>query len=377
MRKFPVIYMRGGTSKGCMFLKKDLPEDRSQWDHIFLQVMGGPDPKQIDGMGGTVSSNNKILIVSPSSRPDADVDYLVAQVVVGKPIVDYTANCGNMTAAVGPFSVMTGLVPAVEPVTKIRMYNENSGKVIEEFVPVKDGQVEEDGDCSIAGIDGTAAELKVNFLNPAGAKTGKLLPTGSVRDEVLVEGLGKTITVSAIDISNIFVFIRASDLGMRGDELPAEIAGNKALLENIECVRGKIAQKCGLVEKWQDAAAKSAGSPKVVLFSEPRDYTDIAGRPVKAEDMDICVRVISVGQPHKASPMTAATAIGGAAFIDGCVMASCLRPVSGDYVRIAHPSGTMKVYVDREGGGDDIRFRGIAGQRTARKIMEGTIYIKD
>ena len=159
MRKFPVIYMRGGTSKGCMFLKKDLPEDRSQWDHIFLQVMGGPDPKQIDGLGGTVSSNNKILIVSPSSRPDADVDYLVAQVVVGQPIVDYSANCGNMTAAVGPFAVMTGLVPAAEPVTKVRMYNENSGKVIEEFVPVKDGQVEEEGDCAIAGIDGTGAEL--------------------------------------------------------------------------------------------------------------------------------------------------------------------------------------------------------------------------
>ena len=377
MRKFPVIYMRGGTSKGCMFLKKDLPEDRAQWDHIFLQVMGGPDPKQIDGLGGTVSSNNKILIVSPSSRPDADVDYLVAQVVVGQPIVDYSANCGNMTAAVGPFAVMTGLVPAAEPVTKVRMYNENSGKVIEEFVPVKDGQVEEEGDCAIAGIDGTGAELKVNFLSPAGAKTGKLLPTGSVRDEVLVEGLGKTIQVSAVDISNIFVFIRASDLGMRGDELPAEIAGSKALLENIECVRGKIAQKCGLVEDWRDAAAKTAGSPKVVLFSQPRDYTDIAGRPVKAEDMDICVRVISVGQPHKASPMTAATAIGGAAFLDGCVMSSCLRPLSGEAVRIAHPSGAMKVYVDREGSGEGIRFRGIAGQRTARKIMDGTVYIKD
>ena len=377
MRKFPVIYMRGGTSKGCMFLKKDLPEDRSQWDHIFLQVMGGPDPKQIDGLGGTVSSNNKILIVSPSERPDADVDYLVAQVVVGEPIVDYSANCGNMTAAVGPFAVMTGLVPAVEPVTKVRMYNENSKKVIEEFVPVEGGQVVEDGDCAIAGIDGTAAELKVNFLNPAGAKTGKLLPTGSVRDEVLVEGLGKAIQVSAIDISNIFVFIRASDLGMRGDELPAEIAGNKELLANIECVRGKIAQKCGLVEDWHDAAAKTAGSPKVVLFSAPMDYTDIAGRPVKAEEMDICVRVISVGQPHKASPMTAATAIGGAAFLEGCVMADCLRPVEGDAVRIAHPSGAMKVYVDREGSGAEIRFRGIAGQRTARKIMDGYVYIRD
>lgn len=376
--KIPCIYMRGGTSKGCMFLKGDLPEDRSLWDSIFLKVMGGPDPKQIDGLGGTVSSNNKILIVSRSENRDADVDYLVAQVVVGEPLVDYSANCGNMTAAVGPFAIMKGLVAATGGATRIRMFNVNTNKIIEEIVPTLNGEVVEEGDCEIAGIDGTGAELKINFLKPGGAKTGRLLPTGNAVDEIFVEGLGKTVSVSAVDISGVFVFIRSRDLGMRGDELPSEVNANKELLKNIECIRGKVSVKCGLVEKWEDAAVKIAGSPKVVLISEPCDYTDIAGRSVSARDMDICVRVISVGQPHKASPMTGATAIGGTAFIKDCIMTEFLKGKQlTDCVRIGHPSGVMKVYADYVYGENGIYFNAIAGQRTARRMMEGTLYIKD
>lgn len=375
--KLPCVYMRGGTSKGAMFQKKDLPEDRTLWDEIFLKVMGGPDPKQIDGLGGTVSSNNKILVVSPSDKEGIDVEYLVAQVVVGEPVVDYSANCGNMTSAVGPFAISQGMVPAVEPVTKVRMLNLNTNKVIEEFVPVKNGVVEEDGDCAIAGIDGTGAELRVNFLNPAGAKTGKLFPTGKASEEIEVEGLG-AISVSVIDISNVFVFVHSRDVGIRSGELPAELNGNKKFLDRIESIRGTVAQKIGLVDRWQDAKTLTAGSPKLVILAPPMDYTDIAGRAVRKEDMDICVRVISVGAVHKASPMTGATAIGGAAFIKDSIMQEYLQSkVLTDSVRIGHPSGVMKVYADYEIKDGEICFRGIAGQRTARKIMEGFVYVRD
>jgi len=369
--------MRGGTSKGAMFLKKDLPEDRSLWDDIFLKVMGGPDPKQIDGLGGTVSSNNKILIVSPSTREGIDVEYLVAQVVVGEPVVDYSANCGNMTSAVGPFSIWQGLVKAESPVTKVRMLNLNTNKVIEEYVPTGDGIVEETGECAIAGIDGTGAELKVNFLSPGGAKTGKLLPTGQATDTIFIEGLGQ-ISVSAIDISNVFVFVHSSDIGIKGDELPAKLNGDKKLMETIEHIRGTIAQKIGLVDSWEAAATRTAGSPKLVILAPPTDYTDISGRPVRKEDMDICVRVVSVGAVHKASPLTGATAIGGAAFIKDCIMQKYLAGADlTDSLRIGHPSGVMKVYVDYETVNGEIDFKGIAGQRTARKIMDGYVYVRD
>lgn len=375
--KIPCIYMRGGTSKGAMFLKRDLPEDRSLWDDIFLKVMGGPDPKQIDGLGGTVSSNNKILIVSSSTREDIDVEYLVAQVVVGEPVVDYSANCGNMTSAVGPFSIWQGLVKAESPVTKVRMLNLNTNKVIEEYVPTRDGIVEETGECAIAGIDGTGAELKVNFLSPGGAKTGRLLPTGQAADIISIEGLGQ-ISVSVIDISNVFVFVHSSDIGIKGDELPAKLNGDKRLMDTIECIRGTVAQKIGLVDKWEEAATRTAGSPKLVILAPPTDYTDISGRPVKKEDMDICVRVVSVGAVHKASPLTGATAIGGAAFIEGCIMQKYLAGADlTDSLRIGHPSGVMKVYVDYETVNEEIDFKGIAGQRTARKIMDGYVYIRD
>lgn len=375
--KIPCVYMRGGTSKGCMFLQSDLPQDRDSWDELFLKVMGGPDPKQIDGLGGTVSSNNKILIVSKSDQPDIDVEYLVAQVVVGEPVVDYSANCGNMTSAVGPFAIDRGLVAAQEPVTRVRMLNQNTNKVIEAYVPTRGGTVEEDGDCAIAGIDGTGAELRINFLSPAGAKSGTLLPTGQVFDELEITGLGR-LTVSAIDISNIFVFVDCADVGIRGIELPAALNTNKSLMAALEEIRGKIAVKAGLVDRWEEAATLTAGSPKLVLFAAPADYTDIAGRSVSGKDMDILVRVVSVGAVHKASPMTGATAIGGAAFIPGCVMQRYLDTgVLKDSVRIGHPSGIMKVYVDYSLDNGEISFKGIAGQRTARKIMEGFVYTSD
>lgn len=240
MRKFKTVFMRGGTSKGCMFLKEDLPENREEWDSIFLQTMGSPDPKQIDGMGGTVSSNNKIVVVWKSEEPGIDVEYLVGQVIVGKEQVDYKSNCGNMTAAVGPFAVEAGLVPVVEPITTVHLLNRNTDKYIDVTVPCENGTFAQDGDCHIAGVDGTAAELKVKFLNPAGAKTGKLLPTGNVLDVLDIPGFGK-IEATILDVSNPMVLVRAEDVSATGMELPEEVNANEKLCEVLEKIRGTAA----------------------------------------------------------------------------------------------------------------------------------------
>lgn len=234
MRKFPVVYMRGGTSKGCLFHREDLPEDSKEWDEIFLQVMGNPDPKQMDGMGGTVSSNNKIVIIWKSALPNVDIEYLVGQVIVGKKQVDYKSNCGNMTAAVPAYAVEEGMVPIVEPVTTVRMLNKNTDKYINVTVPIdpRTHTFAQEGDCHIAGIDGTAAELKVNFLDPAGAKTGKLLPTGKALDVLEIDG--RKIEATILDVSNPLVLVRAEDVGLQGTELPAQVDADKeasALLE--------------------------------------------------------------------------------------------------------------------------------------------------
>lgn len=376
MRKFKTVYMRGGTSKGCMFLKEDLP-DRSEWDSIFLQAMGDPDPKQIDGMGGTVSSNNKIVVVWKSSEPDVDVEYLVGQVIVGKSQVDYKSNCGNMTAAVGPFAVEEGLVEVTEPVTTVRMLNRNTDKYINVAVPCKDGTYMEDGNCRIAGVDGTASELKVNFLNPAGAKTGKLLPTGNTIDVLDIPGFGQ-IEATILDVSNPMVLVRAEDIGMKGTELPEEINGNAEVCSLLEKIRGTAACRMGFAENLEDATANSPAVPKVGFFTKPVTFTDLAGQVVDADSMDLCVRVISVFKCHKACPLTSASSISVAAFLEGSVIRKALGALAAgrEDVRIGHPSGVMTMYPCIEKEGDEIRLPSVAVQRTARRIMDGTLYIR-
>lgn len=380
MRSFKTVFMRGGTSKGCMFHREDLPEDRSQWDSIFLQAMGSPDPKQIDGLGGTVSSNNKIVIVWKSEEPDVDVEYLVGQVIVGKNQIDYKSNCGNMTAAVGPYAVEEGMVDIVEPITTVRLLNKNTDKYINVTVPIdpETHTFAQDGNCAIAGIDGTAAELKVNFLNPAGAKTGKLLPTGRVLDELDIPGFGK-IEATILDVSNPMVLVRAEDIGMTGTELPEEINQNKEVSSLLEKIRGRAACIMGFAEDLEDATANSPAVPKVGFFTTPKTYTDISGKTVNAEEMELCARVISVFKCHKACPLTSASAISVAAFLKGSVIEKTIgSPKEGqETVRIGHPSGVMTMVPDLAEESGEIRLAGVAVQRTARRIMEGTLYIRN
>lgn len=382
MRKFKTVFMRGGTSKGCLFKKEDLPADRAEWDQIFLQVMGCPDPKQIDGMGGTVSSNNKIVVIWKSEEPNVDIEYLVGQVIVGKEQVDYKSNCGNMTAAVPAFAVEEGMVEIKEPVTTVRMLNKNTDKYINVDVPIdpETHTFAQDGDCEIAGVDGTAAELKVDFLNPAGAKTGKLLPTGHVVDTLDIPGFGK-LEATIIDVSNPIVLVRAEDIGMKGTELPSEINANTLVMELLEKIRGTACVMMGFAKDLQDATDHQPGVPKVGFVTSPVGFTDIEGKEVNADRMDVCARVISVFKCHKAIPLTAASSVSTAAFLDGTIVNQVAPVKPGQTtVRIGHPSGVMTMVPTVEKQGEnmaDAKVPGVAVQRTARRIMDGYVYVRN
>ncbi len=384
MRAFKTVYMRGGTSKGCFFRKEDLPADRSEWDKIFLQVMGCPDPKQIDGMGGTVSSNNKIVIVWKSDMPGVDIEYEVGQVVVGKEQVDYKSNCGNMTAAVPAYAVEEGMVEITEPVTTVHLFNQNTSKYIDVTVPIdsETHNFAQDGECAIAGVDGTAAELRVNFLDPAGSKTGKLFPTGLRMEMLTIPGHGE-IAASIVDVSNPLVLVRAQDLGLTGRELPEEINSNKEACDLLEAIRGAACVRLGFANDPKEATEKQPAVPKVGFFTAPQTYKDIEGGVAEAEAMDICVRVISVFKCHKACPLTSASAISVLAKVTGTIVNQELPEIAEDSretVRVGHPSGVMTMVPDIRPAEDpeqDPAIPGVAVQRTARRIMDGTVYIRN
>lgn len=372
MKKYPCVYMRGGTSKAVFFHEKDLPEDKSLWDDIFLKVMGTPDVKQIDGMGGTVSSTSKIAIIAPSNKPGVDVEYTFRQVDIVIPRVDGSANCGNISSAVGPFAIDEGLVPAVEPITVVRVLNTNTNKIIEEHVRVEDGHAMVHGDEVIQGVPGTGSRIDMYFEDPAGSKTGKLFPTGQKKEVFDVPGYGPA-EVTVLDCSNPMVFIKASDLGIKGSEL-TELNQNKDVMEHIERIRGMAAVKCGFVENWEDARTKSTSAPKVSIVSAPQDYINMDGNEVKADTMDLCCRAISVGALHKAYPMTVAVGTGAAARIPGTIVNEIVKPApEQDIIRLGHASGVTEVDVKMDG--EKVIKGGVT--RTARRIMDGWVYVRD
>lgn len=372
MKKYPCVYMRGGTSKAVFFHEKDLPEDKSLWDDIFLKVMGTPDVKQIDGMGGTVSSTSKIAIIALSDKPGVDVEYTFRQVDIVIPRVDGSANCGNISSAVGPFAIDEGLVPAVEPITVVRVLNTNTNKIIEEHVRVEDGHAMVHGDEVIQGVPGTGSRIDMYFEDPAGSKTGKLFPTGQKKEVFDVPGYGPA-EVTVLDCSNPMVFIKASDLGIKGSEL-TELNQNKDVMEHIERIRGMAAVKCGFVENWEEARTKSTSAPKVSIVSAPQDYINMDGNEVKADTMDLCCRAISVGALHKAYPMTVAVGTGAAARISGTIVNEIVKPAPDqDIIRLGHASGVTEVDVKMDG--EKVIKGGVT--RTARRIMDGWVYVRD
>lgn len=373
MYKIPAVFMRGGTSKALIFHDRDLPRDPARRDAVFLAAMGVPDPngRQLDGMGGGVSSLNKVCIVGPPSHPGADVDYTFAQLSVYRTAVDYGGNCGNMSSAIGPFAVEEGLVEcSADGEASVRIHNTNTGKIIVARFPVRGGGLAPDGNFELAGVAGTAAPIRLEFLEPGGSRTGRLLPTGSPRDIFKVEGIGE-IEASCIDAANPAVFVRAKDIGKNGVETPQELEADEAYLAVMESIRRQASVAMGLSSDLNEAG-ELAAIPKVAMISEPQDANVLDGALQKAADKDIDIRMISVGQQHLAVPITGAVCLGVAARIEGSLPHEACRSQSGP-IRIAHPSGIT--VVDARLRLDDAGPHATLGAvyRTARRLFEGNV----
>ncbi len=370
----PAVFMRGGTSRAIMFHARDLPE-RGAWDPIFLAAMGSPDPngRQLDGMGGGISSLSKICVLGPPSRPDADIDYTFAQVQIREAAVDYRGNCGNMSSAVGPFAVDEGLVRPNGDTAIVRIHNTNTGKIIRATFPLHDGRAATDGTLAIPGVAGTGAPVRLDFLAPGGATTGRLLPTGAVTDRLTVPGLG-AMEVSMIDAANACVFVRATDLGLTGRELPDALDANPALLETMQAIRRAASVAMGIAQN-DDQARTIHGVPIIGMVAPPMDAPTLSGDPIAAADVDLTARFLSNGQPHRALPLTASLCTGVAARITGSLVHQAMRANAAGSVRIGMPSGILTVGADvaQDPAGAWIAHAG-AFYRTARRLFDGRVY---
>lgn len=334
--------------------------------------MGTPDPKQIDGMGGAAQITSKIAVVSPSGSSKYDVNYTFFQIGVDSPIVDDHVNCGNISCAVGPFAVDEGLVEAHEPITIVRILNTNTGKYIEEHVPTRNGKALTTGTAQITGVPGTGAGMDIFFENPEGATTGKLFPTGNVKDVLHPVGYPE-IEATLIDCSNPVVILRAKDLGLDGGEIEA-FRNDHELLRHIEAIRCQAAVRYGFVERAEDATVLSLARPKVAVISAAHVYLDSENNTISGESMDICSRVISVGALHKTHPITSGIAIAAAANTPGTLAAEIVsHSFQGSELRIGHPYGVLpiKIVMDQ---GTVVKAGAV---RTARRIMEGFVYINE
>lgn len=373
MEKYKLVYMRGGTSKALVFKKEDLPADENKWDEIFLKAMGTPDPKQIDGMGGCTSSTSKIAVIGPSEREGIDVDYTFFQVSIDVPNIAKNVNCGNISSVVGPFAIDEGMVEAVEPQTLVRIYNTNTDKVMEETVRVVDGKAAVYGEEAIFGVPGTGSRIDETFCSPGGSMTGKTYPTGKVREKMNVPGW-KEIDVSIVDAATTVVFVKAEDVGIKGTEL-GELAGMTEVMDRLGKIRGLAAVSCGFVDSWQEAASKTPAAPDLVIVSAAQDFTSMDKKLISKTDMDVCARALSMMQVHKAFPVTDSIALGTAAMTPGTVVNEVVsaRSKATGHVEIGHPSGLFPVTVTLDAQGEVAKATVV---RTARRILEGVIYIK-
>lgn len=372
---YPAVFMRGGTSRAVMFHARDLP-DRSEWDPVFLAAMGSPDPngRQLNGMGGGISSLSKVCVLAPSERDDADIDYTFAQVQIRDPRVDYRSNCGNMSSAVGPFAVDEGLMRPNGDTAVVRIFNTNTRKIIRSTFPLLDGRAATDGELAIPGVAGTGAPVRLDFLAPGGATTGRLLPTGHAVDRLDVPGVGP-IEVSLVDAANACVFVRARDLGLQGCELPEELERDPELLDRLQSVRRQASIAMGIAK--DDAEARTVAAVPIIGFVAPAmDAPTLSGDPIAAAQVDLTARFLSNGQPHRALPLTASLCTAVAANIADTVVAEALTPSAGAQVRIGMPSGILTVgaEVERDGAGQWIAHSG-AFYRTARRLFDGRIYV--
>ncbi|MEM5373199.1 2-methylaconitate cis-trans isomerase PrpF [Paraburkholderia azotifigens] len=384
--KIPATYMRGGTSKGVFFRLKDLPEAAqvpgAARDALLLRVIGSPDPygKQIDGMGGATSSTSKTVIVAKSSRPDHDVDYLFGQVSIDKPFVDWSGNCGNLSAAVGPFAISGGLIdPERVPdngVAVVRIWQANIGKTIIAHVPMTNGAVQETGDFELDGVTFPAAEVQLEFMDPAAEEEGaegSMFPTGNLVDDLEVPGFG-TLKATMINAGIPTIFVNADAIGYTGTELQDAINSDDAALKKFETIRAHGALRMGLI-KSLDEIAKRQHTPKIAFVAAPAGYVASSGKAVSGGDVDLLVRAMSMGKLHHAMMGTAAVAIGTAAAIPGTLVNLAAGGGEREAVRFGHPSGTLRVGAEAVLVDGEWVVKKAVMSRSARVLMEGWIRV--
>lgn len=366
LRTVPIVLMRGGTSKGVFVLERDLPPAGPLRDQVLLDIMGSPDAMQIDGLGGTYSSTSKVVVVAPSTEDGIDVSYWFAQIGVDEPIVDWSGNCGNLTSAVAPYAIGTGLVPASEPETVLVLRNENTNVRIRATVQVSGGRVAVDGDQRIPGVPGTSAPVVTDYLDPGGGVLGAVLPTGSALDAITSGG--RECHVSVLDVTHPTAFVAAADLGVRLADVPGPaLNGDAPFLARAEELRGRCAVLLGRARQWEDARVASAIVPRLVLVDEP-DALDA--------DADLRAVALSMGAVHRALPMTAALALGAATFVDGTIPARLARGTAQHGVRIRTPKGVVRVIADVLGRPDGPVVRSVGVVRTARLLLSGDAWLR-
>ena len=374
--KYPAVFMRGGTSRAIVFHEKDLPEDQAERDAIFLKALGSPDPngRQLDGLGGGISSLSKIAVVAPSERADADVDFTFAQVGVADETVDYVGTCGNISSAVGPFAVDEGLVRVDGGETAtVRVYNTNTGKTYHARFPLEDGAAGVSGSFELPGVSGTGAQITLEFMDPGGAATGSLLPSGNAMDVFEIEGVG-SVEVSMVDATNPMVFLRAKDIGLTGGEGPGLIDSRVEVMVNLEQIRAEAAVRMGLARDRREASESVQAVPKVVLVTPPLEYMDLKGEIIAADDCDIAARIISMGKTHRAFALTGAMCLAVAARIPGTVAHESARSGTGD-IRLGHPSGVQTINAVVSNTPEGPRAEKVIVYRTARRLMEGMVCV--
>jgi len=377
VKRIRCAIVRGGTSKGIFLLANDLPRDSEQRDHVICSIFGSPDIRQIDGLGGADPLTSKLAIISRSARLDADVDYTFGQVSLTAPYVDYSGNCGNISAGVGPFAIDEGLVTASESMTTVRIHNTNTGKMIIAEVPTLNGKAVVDGDCAIDGVPGFGAKIMLDYSDTAGAITGKMLPTGNVTDVLEIEEWGK-ITVSIVDVANPVVFIRAKDVNLVGTEGPQVVNGNLQLLKLLEKIRATVAVKIGMATDLEDALKRSPAFPMLAFVSAPADYKSYTtGEIIPTGDIDIVSRLMFMQTMHKTYAGTGTICTGAAIKIPGTIAHEAVVDADAKTLfRIGHPSGMIDVDVDIIKKGNQIELSRAAMSRTARRIMDGFVYIR-
>jgi len=376
--RIPAVYMRGGTSKGVFFHENHLPKDPETRDRVILAAYGSPDPnrRQIDGMGGSVSSTSKACIISPATDSEYDVNYNFGQVSIDKPFIDYQGNCGNMSSAVGPYAIDEGLVNAEEPITEVRIYQVNTKKKIVAEVPVKNGLYNEEGHFVTDGVPGTGGKITLHFFNPEASVTSGLFPTGNLTDKIDVPELGKII-ISIVDAANPLVFVRAKDIGLAGTEID-EIDSSAEMKRTLEIIRSRAAVMIGLAYTPEEASEKSQAVPKIAFVSKPQEYRSVDGRIIKKEDIDLVGRIMSMGTMHKAFAVTGAICTAGAARIEGTVVSQMLREMPVDQrIRLGHPGGIIPVDARIYKKGNKYKYEEAVIGRTARRLMEGYVCVPE